>query len=46
METDQSTRDYVARRISEGKNKPEIIRCSKRYIARAVFHAITNDRPD
>jgi transposase len=46
MGTDQRTRDYVARRISEGKNKPEIIRCLKRYIAREVFQAITNDRPD
>jgi transposase len=41
MATDQRTRDYVARRINEGKNKPEIIRCLKRYIAREVFHAIT-----
>jgi transposase len=46
MGTDQRTRDYVARRISEGKNKPEIIRCLKRYIAREVFQAITTGRPD
>jgi transposase len=44
MGTDQRTRDYVARRISEGKNKPEIIRCLKRYIAREVFQAINADR--
>ena len=43
MSTDQRTRDYVARRISEGKNKPEIIRCLKRYIAREVFNAINAD---
>ncbi len=36
-------RDYVSRRIAEGNNKPEIIRCLKRYIAREVFHAITRD---
>lgn len=41
MGTDQRTRDYVARRIAEGKNKTEIIRCLKRYIARAVFNTIT-----
>lgn len=44
MGTDQRTRDYVARRLSEGKNKPEIIRCLKRYIAREVFNAITARR--
>ncbi|MGH3626879.1 MAG: IS110 family transposase [Sciscionella sp.] len=41
MGTDQRTRDYVARRISEGKNKPEIIRCLKRYIARQIFTCAT-----
>lgn len=46
MGTDQRTRDYVARRISEGKNKPEIIRCLKRYIAREVFTALTNAPPN
>jgi transposase len=39
--TDQRTRDYVARRIAEGENKTEIIRCLKRYIAREVFNTIT-----
>jgi transposase len=34
---DQQTRDYVARRINEGKSKKEAIRCLKRYIAREVF---------
>jgi transposase len=46
MGTDQRTRDYVARRIREGRNKPEIIRCLKRYIAREVFNAITATRPN
>lgn len=46
MGTDQRTRDYVTRRISEGKNKPEIIRCLKRYIAREVFTALTNPPPN
>jgi transposase len=37
---DERTRDYVARRTTEGKSKREIIRCLKRYIAREVYHAI------
>ncbi len=41
MATDQRTRDYVAKRVSEGKNKPEAIRCLKRYIAREVFAALS-----
>ncbi|MCW6513094.1 transposase [Lichenifustis flavocetrariae] len=31
------TLDYVKRRIIEGKSKPEIIRCLKRYVAREIF---------
>lgn len=46
MRSDQRTRDYVARRLREGKNKPEIIRCLKRYIAREIFNAINLDRRD
>ena len=37
---DQRTRDYMARRLSEGKTKPEVLRCIKRYIAREVFNAL------
>ncbi|WP_203935478.1 transposase [Planosporangium mesophilum] len=33
MHCHQPTKDYVARRISEGKTKPEILRCLKRDIA-------------
>lgn len=33
----QPTRDYLARRISEGRTKPEAIRCLKRYLARRVW---------
>jgi transposase len=40
---DQTTRDYVERRTKQGRTKPEIIRCLKRYIAREVFTAITTD---
>jgi transposase len=33
----QPTRDYMARRLAEGKSKKEVIRCLKRYLAREVF---------
>jgi transposase len=36
----QPTRDYLARRLAEGKSKNEIKRCLKRYIAREIFHAL------
>jgi transposase len=31
------TQAYMARRLAEGKTKPEIMRCLKRYIAHEVF---------
>ena len=43
MRWHEPTRDYVARRTSEGLPKREIIRCLKRYIAREVYHAIRAD---
>jgi transposase len=33
MSHDETTREYVARRIAEGKTKREAIRCLKRYLA-------------
>ena len=42
MSWHQPTRDYVARRVREGKTKTEIIRCLKRYIAREAFAALTS----
>ena len=36
----QPTRDYHARRTTEGKTRKEIIRCLKRYVAREVFTAL------
>jgi len=33
-------RRYVARRTAEGKSKPEIIRCLKRYLAREVYRVL------
>jgi len=40
MATHQDTRDYIAKRQSEGKTKSEAIRCLKRYIAREVYNAL------
>ena len=37
MRTHQPTLDYVKRRTAEGKSKPEIIRCLKRFVAREIF---------
>jgi hypothetical protein len=42
----QRTPTYAQRRITEGKTKPEIIRCLKRYIAREAFHALCADLAD
>ena len=36
----QPTRDYLARRTTQGLTKREIIRCLKRSIAREVFAAL------
>jgi transposase len=33
----QPTKDYMARRLAQGKTKKEVIRCLKRYVAREVF---------
>ena len=40
MGSDYRTRKYVAKRTAEGKNKWEIMRCLKRYIAREVYRVL------
>jgi transposase len=40
MGSDHRTRKYIARRTAEGKNKWEIMRCLKRYIAREVYRVL------
>jgi len=40
LNCDQRTKDYLAKRVSDGKSKTEAIRCLKRYIAREVFSAL------
>lgn len=38
---DPATREYLARRITEGKSRREAIRCLKRYVAREIYSIIT-----
>ena len=40
MVCDQRTRDYIARRATEGHTKKEAIRCLKRYIAREIYREL------
>ena len=42
---DQRTRDYLNRRIAEGRTPREAIRCLKRYIARELYQLITTPQP-
>jgi len=41
MSYEQRTRDYVAKKRSEGRTTKEIIRCLKRAIAREIFTTLT-----
>jgi len=43
MRCHQPTKDYVARRTTEGKTKTEIMRCLKRYIAREAFNLLATE---
>jgi transposase len=43
MSSDERTRKYVARRLAEGRSKPEIIRILKRYVAREVYKHLRHD---
>ncbi len=40
LHCDPRTKDYLAKRVRDGKTKTEAIRCLKRYIAREVFRAL------
>jgi transposase len=42
----QPTRDYMTRRLGQGKTKKEIIRCLKRYVAREVFAVLSQMHHD
>ena len=43
MSTDARTRTYVARRLEQGRSKPEIIRILKRYVARDIYKHLPRD---
>lgn len=38
----EPTRQYMDRRLAEGKTKKEVIRCLKRHLARNVYQHLTN----
>src|SRR5262249_43202591 len=40
LSNDPRTRAYMARRLSEGRSKPEVIRILNRYVAREVYHRL------
>jgi transposase len=41
LKSHQPTKDYMAKRTTEGLSKREIIRCLKRYVARELFTVLT-----
>ncbi len=45
MRGHQPTLDYVQRRTEQGKSRPEIIRCLKRYVAREIYHYLCAPKP-
>ena len=42
MAGDPETRDYIQRKVSEGKTKREALRSLKRHIARQIWHLLYN----
>ncbi len=40
LRNDPRTRAYMARRLGEGRSKPEVIRVLKRYVAREACHRL------
>jgi transposase len=42
MRCHQPAKDYVARRLSEGKTKREALRCLKRHLVRTIFQTMNN----
>jgi len=45
MHWHEPTKAYVARRTAEGKTKPEIMHCLKRYLPRQVYHCLVPRTP-
>lgn len=42
MRHDPRTRTYAAFRTTQGKSRPEIIRCLKRFVAREIYNVLIN----
>jgi transposase len=38
----QQTRNYIDRRVNQGKTRREAVRCLKRYVAREIYQIISN----
>jgi transposase len=43
MSSDPRTRDYVTRRLEEGRSRADVIRILKRYVAREVYRHLPRD---
>lgn len=43
LKNDQRTRDYLEKKLAQGRSKKDTIRSLKRYIAREIFHALKTD---
>lgn len=43
MGRDQRTKDYIARRISEGKTKKEAMRCAKRHHTKSLHRGLMHE---
>ena len=42
---DPATRDYIARRVAEGKSRRDATRLLKRYLARHLYRLLQNQEP-
>jgi transposase len=42
---DPATRDYITRRLSEGKTSRDAVRLLKRYLARHLYRVMQNSTP-
>jgi hypothetical protein len=42
---DPATRDYIARRIAEGKSRRDATRLLKRYLARHLYRLLQHQEP-
>ena len=41
LRTHPPARDYINRRLAEGKTKPEALRCLKRHLVRTIYNTMT-----